>query len=67
MENNNNNKGENMTLHEYIELNNWTIQDFADKIHYRREWISKIINGRVTPSKRLKYHIEKFTDGKVKM
>lgn len=54
-----------MNLRDYLHFNYLSVQEFADKIGYRREYVGKISNRRIIPSKRLAAIIEKATDGKV--
>lgn len=54
-----------MNLKEWLKKNEWGINDFAEHIMCHRTYISAIINGRQSPSKRLAKAIEEATGGKV--
>ena len=54
-----------MNLADYLKENKMDIKEFAQKIDYSREHISRIVNGKAKPSPKLKRAIEKFT--KLKM
>lgn len=55
-----------MDLMEYLKKENISITEFAEKIDYTREHISKLLSGKNKSSAKLKRKIEKATNGKVK-
>lgn len=55
-----------MELIDYLKENKMDIQEFAKKIDYTREHMSRIVNKKKKPSEKLKRQIHKITNGKVK-
>lgn len=54
-----------MTLDEYLYDNNLTMAEFAKSIGYASGYVSQCKTGTRKASKRLKFIIEKMTQGKV--
>ncbi len=54
-----------MELKEYLKKNNMNIKEFALKLDYTRSHMSRIVNGRVNPSDKIKRQISKLTEGEV--
>ncbi|HMG15009.1 MAG TPA: helix-turn-helix transcriptional regulator [Saprospiraceae bacterium] len=54
-----------MNLKVYLALKDMKIKEFGEIIGYNKAYISQLINGRKTPSKRLATLIEKITQGHV--
>lgn len=55
-----------MDLREYLFRNRLSITDFAKKINYDRNYISKIMHSVRSPGQKLAKEIEKATNGEVK-
>ena len=56
-----------MKLREYLFYNQISVTDFSKQIECSRAYLSGIIHGTRTPSKRLAKDIEAATNGKVKI
>lgn len=54
-----------MELKLYLVKNRLTINEFSEMLNYSRTHLSAIINGRLSPSKKLAKMIEKATNGEV--
>jgi len=55
-----------MTLREYLYLRGLTIEEFAEKIKYNKDYLSRVMRGRFIPSARFVFSVEKVTKGKIK-
>jgi len=56
-----------MTLDDYLFDHHLTMREFALLIGYAPGYVSSVKNGTRKASKRMKYLIEKHTQGKVKL
>lgn len=58
--------GENMTLREYLKLNDMQVQQFATTLKYNKAYLSQIMCGTKSASEKLKQAVEYATGGLVK-
>lgn len=56
-----------MELKLYLVKNKLTVNEFSETLNYSRTHLSAIINGRLSPSKKLAKMIQKATNGEVKV
>ena len=57
--------GTQMDLLSYLYENNITMQEFANKINYTREYISRVIHGKDRAGRKFKQIVFKETNGQV--
>jgi transcriptional regulator with XRE-family HTH domain len=60
------NTGGNMNLLEYLFYSRMTVKDFAKIADLSNAFLSRVINGKVTPSPKTLRVIERVTNGRVK-
>lgn len=56
-----------MNLKAYLADQRVTQKDFAATLGINERYMSRLVNGHVTPGKRLKRDIDNLTEGKVKL